>query len=78
MTPDELTTRREQLGLTQAELARMLGVPALYVWRWEDGRYKVPALMDMALRGVHATLEEQPRRRRRRTKQLAPPETPQN
>jgi DNA-binding transcriptional regulator YiaG len=66
MTPEELTNRREELGLTQSELARMLGVPRAYVWRWEDGRYKVPPLMDMALRGVEATLNLQPRRRRRR------------
>jgi DNA-binding transcriptional regulator YiaG len=66
MTPEELTTRREELGLTQAGLARMLGVPPLTVWKWEHANQKVPALMDMALRGVQATIEEQPRRRRRR------------
>jgi DNA-binding transcriptional regulator YiaG len=66
MTPAELTARREELGLTQSELARMLDVPRAYVWRWEDGRYRVPPLMDMALRGVEATLEQRPRRRRRR------------
>lgn len=65
MTHEELTARRKELGLTQAELARMLGVPPLTVWKWEHDRQSVPALMTMALRGVQATLEEQPRRRRR-------------
>jgi helix-turn-helix protein len=59
------TTRREQLGLTQAELARMLGVPRLTVWKWEHGVHSVSALMDMPLRGLEATLQEQPQQRRR-------------
>jgi transcriptional regulator with XRE-family HTH domain len=60
MTAEELTTRREQLGLTQAGLARMLGVPALTVWKWEHANQAVPALMEMALRGVEVTLQQHP------------------
>lgn len=56
MTPNELTARREALGLSQSELARMLGVRRHYVWRWENNTYRVPPLMDMAMRGVEATL----------------------
>ena len=77
LTPDELTTRREELGLTQSELALLLGVPRLTVWKWEHANQKVPALMDMALRGVQATLEEQPRRRRRRRQPVATTTTDQ-
>jgi transcriptional regulator with XRE-family HTH domain len=75
VTPEELTARREQLGLTQAGLARMLGVPPLTVWKWEHANQAVPPLMEMALRGVQATLEEQPPRRRRRCQPIATPAT---
>src|SRR5258708_3428661 len=51
MTADELAARRQALGLSQSELARMLGVPRLTIWKWEHARQKVPALMEMALRG---------------------------
>lgn len=58
MTPEEFKHRREELGLSQSELSRMLGVPRLTVWRWEHGRQAVPAIMRMALRGVEATLND--------------------
>lgn len=38
MTPAELRARREALGLSQAELARRLGVAANTWWRWEQGQ----------------------------------------
>ena len=56
MTADELRAQRDALGLTQSDLARALGVPRLTVWKWEHARQKVPALMEMAIRGVAATL----------------------
>lgn len=37
-TPIGLRARREALGLTQADLARVLGVSALTLHRWEAGQ----------------------------------------
>ena len=55
MTPAELTAEREKLGLTQAQLARALGITPLAIWRYESGMYKVPKLMQMAwFRRVYA------------------------
>jgi len=56
MTSDELRARREALGLSQSDLARALDVPRQHVYRWETGTYKVPPLMEMAMRGVAATV----------------------
>ena len=66
MTPEELRARREALGLSQSDLARPLGVPPLTVWKWEHARQKAPAIMDMALRGVEATLQTDRQRARAR------------
>ena len=37
MTPEELKWRREQLGMTQDELAERLGAPLDTLSRWERG-----------------------------------------
>ena len=34
---EQLKTHRERLGLTQAELAALLDVPARTHWEWESG-----------------------------------------
>jgi transcriptional regulator with XRE-family HTH domain len=36
--PEQLKTQRERLGLTQAELAALLDVPARTYWEWESGK----------------------------------------
>lgn len=33
-----IKARRRQLGITQAELARVCGVSPVTAWRWEAGR----------------------------------------
>ena len=44
MTPQELIQLRKTLGLTQAQLAKELGVIRTTVSRWEmaSGRYPIP------------------------------------
>ncbi len=77
MTPDELTAAREALGLSQSELARALGLPRIMIWRYENGRYKVPQLMDMALVGVAASLKPRKRSGRRSSSATQPPAAPE-
>jgi transcriptional regulator with XRE-family HTH domain len=40
MRIDRLKQVREQLKLTQDELAEKIGVDSLQVWRWENGKNK--------------------------------------
>jgi DNA-binding transcriptional regulator YiaG len=49
MTKKELTTWRESLGLTQGELATMLGVHIITVNRWENGAREIPPFLPLAL-----------------------------
>ena len=42
MTADQLKRKRRDLGLTQVELAKRLGVTRLTVVRWETGVHKIP------------------------------------
>ncbi len=41
MTPSKLKTTRARLGLTQEALAKMLGVSANTVARWEQGVHQI-------------------------------------
>jgi len=36
--PEKLKAHRQRLGLTQAELAALLEVPARTHWEWESGK----------------------------------------
>ena len=42
MTPTEFRTALDEIGWTQRELARRLGVPEARVRRWGNGMYPVP------------------------------------
>lgn len=60
MTPAELRTARERLGLSQLEVAQALGVDLRSYGRWERGERGVPPLLSpgaavMVLR-LHAAL----------------------
>jgi len=48
MTPAELSALRQELRLSQAALARVLGVDRGTIIRWEQGRTRIPAMLDLA------------------------------
>lgn len=56
LTPSILTERRQSLGLTQAELARILGVDSGTLSRWERGKQSItmPNMVSFALFGIAA------------------------
>jgi len=49
MKPEELTAWRKERGLTQIELAAILGVTNVCVSRWESGARHIPAFLHLAL-----------------------------
>jgi putative zinc finger/helix-turn-helix YgiT family protein len=50
LSADEIRSIRERLGLTQAELTRLLRLGGNTVSRWESGRNVQSAAMDLLLR----------------------------
>ncbi len=52
MDGSELKQKREQLGLTQTELADILGVKMNTVYRWESGILTVPKSIKLAMETV--------------------------
>ena len=44
MTPAQLKRRRARMGLTQADLAKALGVALTTVGRWEIGQRRIPEM----------------------------------
>jgi transcriptional regulator with XRE-family HTH domain len=54
VTPADLRSAREGLGLTQRALAEALGVPQNTVWRWEKGAMPIqhPTILRLALRAL--------------------------
>lgn len=57
MTPDDLKAWREQAGLSQSGLARLLDVPPNTVARWERGATTIrhPHLLRLALERLNDT-----------------------
>lgn len=49
MKPSDILLIRERLGLTQIELAQLVGVHPLTVSKWERGLLSVPAYQQMLL-----------------------------
>jgi predicted transcriptional regulator len=49
MGRDELKLWRKKWGITQVELARMLGTYQVTIARWETGSRKIPFLLPLAL-----------------------------
>ena len=52
MEGKELKQKRETLGLTQTELADILGVKMNTVYRWESGILTVPKSIELAMETV--------------------------
>jgi transcriptional regulator with XRE-family HTH domain len=58
MNREELKRRRENLGLTQEQLARELDVTVLTVSRWERGVYPVPKHIELAVEALEKRRKE--------------------
>jgi predicted transcriptional regulator len=58
MTSKELKKWREQYGLSQAKLARVLGVDVMTISRWERGVIGIPPFMHFALYGLECKQKE--------------------
>jgi DNA-binding transcriptional regulator YiaG len=52
MTGEELKEWRKKWGLSQNELARMLGTYQVTVCRWEKGARSIPLLLPLALEAL--------------------------
>ncbi len=52
MTKDELKLFRENIGLTQGELSKALGVANNTVSRWELGQRAIPEFLPLALETI--------------------------
>jgi transcriptional regulator with XRE-family HTH domain len=58
MEGDELRKKRTVLGLTQAELAEILGVKPNTIARWERGLLPVPRIAELAMQTVERTYKK--------------------
>jgi DNA-binding transcriptional regulator YiaG len=50
MTPDEVREFRARYGLSQPELARLLGLADRTIRAWERGEWPVPQVAALAMR----------------------------
>ena len=53
MQPSELRAIRAHLGLSQAKLAKVLGIGLSTLCNWEQGRRAIPGLGAKVLRMLH-------------------------
>lgn len=54
MTPAELKEARRSLGLTQQELAGVLGVHPISISKWELGEREIKRPIELAVRAIVA------------------------
>lgn len=60
-TAERLKTQRARLGLTQEQMARLLGVSSLSIWKWESGgaaprASRVPKILQLLALGKREAL----------------------
>ena len=58
MEGSALKAKRTELGYTQEELARKLGVAANTVARWERGEGAIPPFLELALKSVKKNVKK--------------------
>ena len=58
MGRDELKLWRKKWGITQVELARMLGTYQVTIARWETGSRKISFLLPLALEALENRMKE--------------------
>jgi transcriptional regulator with XRE-family HTH domain len=58
MTGNDLKLWRKRLGITQVNLAKMLGTYQVTIARWETGARKIPFLLPLALETLENHLKE--------------------
>lgn len=61
-TAERLKTQRARLGLTQEQMAKLLGVSSLSIWKWESGgatprASRVPKILQLLALGKREALE---------------------
>ena len=54
MDADELKEKRKVLEMTQAQLAKALGVNIMTVSRWERGLRSIPPYLSLSLEAIEA------------------------
>jgi transcriptional regulator with XRE-family HTH domain len=59
MDKEGLKTWRRQQGLTQRQLAEMLGVSTMAVAYWEWGKRSIPALLPLALEALENRMKKE-------------------
>jgi transcriptional regulator with XRE-family HTH domain len=64
MDGDELRKKRQELEMTQAELAEALGVNVTTVSRWERGLRSIPSHLLLALEAIETKRKGKARRSR--------------
>jgi len=59
MTRKEFKQLRQLIGLSQAKLAKEMGVTIRTITRWERGEFPIPRIAELALRSLfRETLKE--------------------
>jgi len=52
MTPDELKTKRQAIGLTQEQLAVAIGYTVRQINRYETGAAEIPKIAELAINSL--------------------------
>ena len=58
MNPIEFKARREALGLSQSELARLLDVKQVTISAWENGTRSIPVGAEVQLEDIEEVMED--------------------